>query len=537
MQIEERKDKNIWYAYVGAITAAMLVSFIIVSYYYKTQINSFYERSDASSFSEIVLHQTILRREIHAVSSDIRLLSVNPMMQGYLDDRSEEQHHQLMVFWKRVLTERDNYDQLRFLDVDGKEVLRVDYNDKVPICLPNVELQDKSDTDYFEEIQKLRRGRIFVSSLNLNQEDGVPEYPFKPTVRFGIGVYDSGGKRVGSLVINYNIQNYLNIIKASTKDEQADFMLLNPDGYWVMHPNADFEWGQFVPGNKGVNFSLMHPEAWEKIREQKMGKFTVGDEVYDFDTFDLQGHQNFVSTRRVKDSSTPDVFEYDTQLKYVALLPAHVIAAFRKQIYTQCLIILLVWLILSLIPCWGLASFIVSHYHDHSILSRKAHFDTVTGLANRVLFNERFDHALQMAQRYDRICALLYVDLDGFKAINDEHGHHIGDELLIAVAGRMLQCVRKTDTVARIGGDEFAILLTEITTKADAMLIGEKVVSRLFDPVPTSKEPVSVGASIGIAVYPEDGVDADKLIKLADKYMYNNKRAHKQKLGLSREAS
>lgn len=536
MREAEKSSRYMWCAYLCSLAIAMLMSIVTVTYFYRTQIKSFYERADASSLSEIMLHETILRREMHDISSDIRLLADNPLTQSFLDDPTHEHHSRLMDLWKRMVSERETYDQIRILDLSGMEVMRVEYNDKVPICIPDAELQDKSDRYYAQEAAKLRRGRIYVSPLDVNHEGGVPEIPFKPTIRFAIGLYDSQGDRKGSLLINYNMQQYLDILRNSSANEQADFMLVNSSGYWVMHPDREYEWGQYVPGHKEQNFAMLYPKAWEKISETKQGKFSIGDEVYDFDTFDLQGHSNFVSTRQIKEGQGDGHYTYESQLKHVAILPARVIQAYRKDVYNQCLMIMLIWLILSLIPCWGLASFIVSHYTEQNMLARQAHYDNVTGLANRVLFNERFEHALQMAERYGRICALLYIDLDGFKPINDEYGHHIGDELLATVSGRMMQCVRKTDTVARIGGDEFAILLTEVKTKTDAMLIGEKVVSRIFDPVPTSKGAVNVGASIGVAVYPEDGQDANRLMELADKYMYTNKRAHNQKLTISKDA-
>jgi diguanylate cyclase (GGDEF)-like protein len=173
----------------------------------------------------------------------------------------------------------------------------------------------------------------------------------------------------------------------------------------------------------------------------------------------------------------------------------------------------------------------------HEKLSRQAYYDHVTGLANRELFNDRFDQALKMAERHKRVCALLYIDLDGFKKVNDTMGHHIGDELLCSTATRMQQCVRKSDTVARMGGDEFAVLLTELQDKSQAMFVGEKIVNRLFDPFQTSKGQVNIGASMGVAIFPDDGGDMDRLMVLADKHMYTNKRQHKQNIALAKEAS
>ncbi|MAX23170.1 MAG: hypothetical protein CMJ19_01600 [Phycisphaeraceae bacterium] len=535
MTFETDKQHLAWYAYASILIFSVILCVLIIVYYYRSQITAFYNRADASSISEISLHESMFKKDLLQVASDTRLLADNHVMLRYADHPSPEMEADVESFWKRMLTERETYDQIRLLDLSGMEVLRVDYNNKFPISIPKSELQDKSERYYVTDVQSLRMGRVYVSPMDVNQENGVPEQPLKPTIRFASGVYNSLQKRVGILVINYNASNYLSMLRASSHDEKADFMILNHDSYWLMHPDQQYEWGQYIPGSADTKFGTMFPQAWEQIQRQKRGKLLIKDNVYDFDTFDLQNLADYVSTRRLivndKDKSSND-----SQIKYVAHLPSHVIGAYRKKLMMQCAFVLLIWTVLSLLPCWGLSNLLVNYFHEHTELSHRAHHDNVTGLANRVLFTERLEHALMMSERYERICAVLYVDLDGFKPVNDEYGHHIGDELLVSVAGRMHSCIRKTDTVARIGGDEFAILLAEIANRNDAIRIGEKVISRLFDPIPTSKGPVSVGASLGVAVYPEDGHGPEALLEHADKQMYENKRSHK-KLNISRDAS
>jgi diguanylate cyclase (GGDEF)-like protein/PAS domain S-box-containing protein len=153
--------------------------------------------------------------------------------------------------------------------------------------------------------------------------------------------------------------------------------------------------------------------------------------------------------------------------------------------------------------------------------------DLLTDLPSLRLANDRLSSALNMARRHKKAVALMFIDLDGFKAVNDTLGHDAGDYVLKQVAQRMLSCVRETDTVARIGGDEFLIIATEINAPQNAAQIAEKVIQSLSKPIVFKKLQAIVGASIGIALFPDHGEDIDQLIKQADKAMYSVKNAGK----------
>ena len=156
-------------------------------------------------------------------------------------------------------------------------------------------------------------------------------------------------------------------------------------------------------------------------------------------------------------------------------------------------------------------------------LARLAHYDALTGIPNRLLFNDRLDRALQRADRGDSPFALLYLDLDGFKSVNDAYGHDTGDQLVQGIAERLSQCIRRTDSVARIGGDEFTVLLEKITSTNDTVTIAQKIIDVITEPFDINGHQLRVGSSIGIAVYPEAGRDAQTLIKHADMAMYEAK--------------
>lgn len=156
-------------------------------------------------------------------------------------------------------------------------------------------------------------------------------------------------------------------------------------------------------------------------------------------------------------------------------------------------------------------------------LQHMATHDALTGLSNRLLFRERLKEAFSRANRSGNQVAVLLLDLDRFKAINDTLGHMRADELLQAVAGRLHGCLREHDTVARLGGDEFTVLLPELDTSEHAAVVAGKILSSLSEPFDIAGQPVTTTTSIGISIYPHDGIDIDDILQRADAAMYQSK--------------
>ncbi len=160
---------------------------------------------------------------------------------------------------------------------------------------------------------------------------------------------------------------------------------------------------------------------------------------------------------------------------------------------------------------------------DEEQIRRQANFDALTGLPNRSLFFDRLNQAVIAARREESLLALLFVDLDRFKAVNDTFGHVMGDELLQEVAERLSACVRDSDTVARLGGDEFVVLVHDLGEVNDAALVADKIIEQMSTPFNVGDREVALGASIGITVYPEDTGDAEVMMRNADMAMYRAK--------------
>lgn len=171
----------------------------------------------------------------------------------------------------------------------------------------------------------------------------------------------------------------------------------------------------------------------------------------------------------------------------------------------------------------GLSADISKLKEAEESLNRLAFYDPLTGLPNRALFTDRFSQALARSKRESARAALLYLDLDHFKDVNDTLGHQAGDDLLKEAARRLSNQVRGTDTVCRLGGDEFTVILENIKRSADAEAVARKIIEALQFPFRVAGNEVYVGASVGIALYPFDGVDFDDLVKHADAAMYEAK--------------
>ena len=180
----------------------------------------------------------------------------------------------------------------------------------------------------------------------------------------------------------------------------------------------------------------------------------------------------------------------------------------------------------KVLGCYAVTTDITEHKLAEARVQRVAHHDSLTGLPNRLLFNDRLNQALSLAKRNARQFALLYLDLDKFKAVNDTLGHSAGDELLRGVAARIRQCVRESDTVARIGGDEFTLILPDVARRGEAEIVAKKIIAALVMPfnLEGQKRSVEIGTSIGIANYPADAANADALVTAADAAMYSAKQ-------------
>ena len=164
-----------------------------------------------------------------------------------------------------------------------------------------------------------------------------------------------------------------------------------------------------------------------------------------------------------------------------------------------------------------------------------AHHDALTGLPNRILLHDRLQNAVAQARRRGEALALLFIDLDDFKDVNDTLGHFAGDDLLIAVAKRITACIRETDTCARLGGDEFAVVQVGAHGAGEADLLCQRLIEAIDEPFQIHDQEVVIGTSIGVSLFPRDGVQVEQLLKNADLALYQAKSSGRRRYRLFQE--
>lgn len=245
------------------------------------------------------------------------------------------------------------------------------------------------------------------------------------------------------------------------------------------------------------------------------------------DIWQMGMNKQLPELKSIVDKGIATISDSERQVIYQKWLNVNVNTGLDRDVVVRLTVqvAVVIVLIIAFIIFWNRRLYVEVKRRKRLELKMKhmATHDELTGLANRVLLKERINSSINFHQRKKLSMAVLFIDLDGFKSINDSHGHDVGDELLVQLAERLKGCVRKSDTVVRFGGDEFVLLLTGLHQKEEAALVAQKALKLCQQPFQLSAGSAQVGCSIGIAVYPDDGDSDNELLKVADTLMYKVK--------------
>lgn len=392
-------------------------------------------------------------------------------------------------------------------------------------------------------------------------------------INFNYVAYDSWQELYQSL-----LDNKVDMLASITPTEQREEVMLFSDGYWkmpwvILHQQKtgkqlrfkDF-YGKNLAIVKGyyligqlreeyplINFKLVdnRQQAVIAIEQNKVAGFvttmasstellkkdyvvplmiSVMEDV-NLDVSHFGINKNLPLLQSIMNKGLLSISERETQVIYDTWFSVSINTGLNKKMVLQVAaqVGVIILLILIVIVMWNRRLHVEIKRREEleKIMKHMATHDELTGLANRVLLKDRLNSAIAFHQRQSLKLAVLFIDLDGFKNINDSYGHNVGDELLKEVAQRLQGCVRQSDTVVRFGGDEFVLLLTGLHSNNEAAYVAEKVLQLMQTEFTLSTAIAYIGCSIGIAVYPEDGVDDNELLKVADTLMYKVKAAGK----------
>lgn len=627
---------------IAAALALIILAGINIDARFRRDVRELREKSRVELASEQIA------QDFNDVGADLGLVANLPSLKTYLDTGSPMWKPELgKLFWQ-LAKEKQRYDQIRYLDNHGKEVIRINLNGGTPIIVPEADLQDKSDRYYFRRAMTLRADEMYVSPLDLNIEQHQLETPHKPMIRFAAPVFDSSGRRKGVLVLNYLGEDLLQRFREMMGGDHS-VMLLNREGYWLSGPDPGDEWG-FMLDRPDRTFGHDFPQEWKTISTGDKGSLLTAKGLFIYATV-----YPLLSTRHAFSAESGGTVR-DYRWKIVSFVPGAALSAdsfFRQPgietlvVTVYVLLVLASWLIAQVtlsrkearlalaysnarydeltrsIPvgvyqfrfgsdgaegfdyvspvfcqllglradqvladaeaafsaahpddadslvrssreagtrmqpfrwegrfivrgatrwlriasdptqsgAWGsLWSGVVTDVTDQKALehelARQAHVDMLTGLSNRRHFFVLAEKELARARRHQETFSMLMLDVDHFKRFNDTYGHDVGDMVLRKMSAVCTGVLRGNDILARLGGEEFAVLLPETTLEAAL-----ETAERLREAVAASGMELATGemlrftVSIGAACLTPADENIDAILKRADSALYAAKNA------------
>lgn len=520
---------------VFVIIGMLLAGSITVIYNLETK--DYLDRIMLEEKHRLALQQKAIIKNFESIFADLVFLSKHNELITFLNFNDPDDKKMLEREYLEFSRHKKIYDQIRYIDENGMETARVNFNNGRPEIVPDLNLQSKKNRYYFEDAFVLNRGQIFVSPLDLNIEKGKIETPLKPMIRFGMPVFDDNSSKKGVIVLNFLANTLIDAIKDFSDISLGQIMLLNNEGFWLTGAAPEDEWGFMYKDRQQRRFGNTYPKAWQHIMASDSNQMVTRDgiftsiTIYPFDAAIESSTGSGDAFGKSKDKISGNRYFW----KLVTYVSEDKIKTATRGLFLKLFAMGAILFLLGSIPSYLIAKAIVRRKMHQMELIHMANFDKLTQLPNRVLFMDRLSQNIHQAIRYKRVFALLFIDLDGFKAVNDSLGHDAGDDLLSQTARRLSTSIRKSDTVARIGGDEFTIILSVIKKEGDAIQVAEKIIDRLSDPFQIKENQAKIGASIGISIFSQETETAESLIKKADRAMYAAKNQGKNRCVLHQQ--
>lgn len=267
---------------IFSILIALTVAVTSLIYFLDTEHALEMIKTDEQAHIKLVL--TVISPELKSTVADLLYLSDSGELMEFLENKERDRNPLQQEYFSMAYHKRA-YDQIRLLDDSGMEIIRINFNNGDPIIVPDEELQFKGDRYYFSDTYQLNKGEVYISQLDLNIEHGEIEKPLKPIIRFGTPIFDKNGQKRGVIVLNYFGSILFQHIESIDKQSISDFMLINPDGYWLLSPKKEDEWGFMYPDRLDRTFGNVFPESWLRIKNNESGQFNTKDGIFTFTTF------------------------------------------------------------------------------------------------------------------------------------------------------------------------------------------------------------------------------------------------------------
>lgn len=506
MKIEENDSAGVVRAFI-AVYLPLAVCVVLVS----LLINAKQEAAQRKDFeylmkAAVALKRTTIETDIAARITDAVLLAdITSLYCGNAGAPGGGLRNIYLAFAGR----KKVYGQVRFINHRGYETIRVNMEKDGPMIIDEERLQDKSDRYYFEQTMAVAKGRVFASRFDLNIENGRIEFPYKPMLRLGSPVETAGGGKPGVVILNYRGAGLIDRINEPAGVESVQFYFTDDNGYWFIGPAREDEWG-FMFEYK-LNKAMKHtfPDAWKQIAEKEAGTVFTRNGMFVFtNVYPIGCDKARETCVGEKETYTWKIVGH---LPPEALLPEWRLLATGLAVSALAALAILTWI-------WASAR--QKRICFEKRLFEQAITDELTKIPNRRRFMEVAKAELQRKQRYGHGPALMMIDLDHFKSVNDNYGHQIGDRVLETFANLGKKSFRDADIFARLGGEEFAVLMPETDLDA-AVSAAERFRQKTAElTIESGSEQINVTISIGVADADDTMRDLESLLKKADSALY-----------------
>ena len=485
---------------------------------------------DISEKSLVQSEQFLITYKINRITSDLRFI-YDTMSFSF---SSDDDYSNLERLWKSYSTERTVYNQMRFLDLDGNEVVRVDYAPEGAYAIPPEQLQNKSDRYYFQQAIQLEQGQIYISPADLNVENGAIELPINPVIRFATPLFDQNGVKQGIVVLNYSASDILSQIAILADRSNGYMFLLNSDGYWLYNSKDPYrEWAFSYDPDSPVKFPNYFPDEWETILANDSGSFTTENGHFCYSTVPVS-EQHMINNQGAMLSCEIGnwyMISYIPTPKNDGVYPSSALLDLASESLHKYAPMYAILLAFSAV----LAFYITISKSKSSQVKYFSEYDTMTGAFNRRSGIERLSQVNKNLKKTNCLASICFVDVNGLKQVNDTLGHEAGDALLTAVSSAIRAQIRSEDFLIRLGGDEFLIVYSGIGAD-EAEQAWQRILAALETINQTENRKYLISVSHGImALQCSRDVMLDDLLHMADVKMYEEKVKIKASVRILRE--
>jgi diguanylate cyclase (GGDEF)-like protein len=463
--------------------------------------------------------------------------------------------------FKSLLSVHPEYFQARFISAehDGIELVRVDRDAGGIKVISGPDLQEKRHYPYVYETLKLAEGQVYLSKIFINHEEGAHAGQNQPTLQVATPVVGKDGQAQGVIVINVDLDQLFELLKADL-GSKFQLYLTNQAGDYLIHPDKSktfgFDYGRrflvqetFSSVAAIVNQTAdtaMIRTASDEQHDDVIGGFAripfgeTAEHRFVIIGLTVPLHTVLAGANTIARNTIQVVIGFSLAAIILSMLVAiifvrplrRLVAAVQKFSETREMAPVTVH---SRDELGTLAhsidqmqAHILAHLNElnqrNEAMEHRARHDTLTGAPNREMFFDLLQFSIINARRSGMHLAVLFIDLDHFKRINDTFGHAAGDAVLIEVVQRLKATVRESDTVARLSGDEFVVMIQPEDNPQQLSVIAQKLIDALQKPIKFEGQLLQISASIGISIFPKDGASAEELLHNADAAMYRSKR-------------